>query len=103
MTTKLFDGRPLAVFSVKTIEDFQAHNIKCPHCSKTYTSIRDFASIKTLDSGPSASAAMGQGSHSRYTIEFQCQCKAIITVMAPLNSEDEFHEVVTEIQQRLRQ
>jgi hypothetical protein len=102
MTTKLFDGRPLAVFSEKTAEDFQAHNIQCHHCRKTYSSIKDFAGITILDSGPSASAAMGQGSHSRYTLKFQCTCKAIITVLAPLPGEGEFQEVVAEIQQRLR-
>ncbi|MBX2954506.1 MAG: hypothetical protein KF846_00015 [Cyclobacteriaceae bacterium] len=101
MTTKLFDGRALAVSSVKMREDFQAHNIKCHHCSKIYTSLSDFTNITILDSSPSVSAAMGQGSHSRYTIVFQCTCKAIITVMVPL-SGDEFQEVITDIQQRLK-
>ena|SRR5258706_14072323 len=102
MTNKLFDGRPLAVFSVKTIEGFQARNIQCPHCRKTYASITDFGNVKILESGPSANLAMGQGAHSRYTIEFQCQCKAVITVMAPLHSQEEFAEVISEIQQRQR-
>src|SRR5689334_22330449 len=101
MTDKLFDGRVLTVSSVKIAEDFQVRNIKCPHCSITYASLKDFANVTILDYGPSVSAALGQGSHSRYTIVFQCKCKAITTIMAPL-SGDEFQQIITETQNRFK-
>lgn len=87
--SKLFDGRAIVINATRDFTEFQANIIRCPYCKKEYSSIDDINMEKVIEPGNvGARASVYRDNHGNFTMRFRCSCTAIITLLAPLSSEE---------------